>query len=145
MQKVSWQDVENLTRSMGQKIKQFQKIDYVYGVPRGGYTPAVILSHILEAPILEHEEQVGAELLVGKTVLIVDDINDSGKTLKGWSMWPNAQTAVIYERVNSTMRADWVGETIEHNGWFIFPWEVLDNATEEMIDYLERRHGSVGV
>jgi hypoxanthine phosphoribosyltransferase len=146
MLKVTWDDVETICQDLGQKISQFAMPEVVYAIPRGGLIPGTILSHILGVPLVTDYDTLWFKYLSqGKRALVVDDINDTGKTLKILSSHENVQTIVLYERKGSCVRADWVGHTINHNGWLIFPWEQVDNASKEMIEYLERRHGKVGV
>lgn len=105
------------------------KFDFIYGIPRGGLIPAVILSHELNIPLL-------SELIPfyydNKKVLMVDDIADNGKTLKSYkeSMKPKwsdgrkakfIKTAVIYKHKNSTFKPDFF--VSENENWIVFPYE----------------------
>lgn len=68
-----------------------------------------------------------------QSVLIVDDINDSGKTLLGIDAVVKAATdpfsvdyAVAIENTESDFEATWNGREIhrsEDTQWFVFPWE----------------------
>lgn len=72
--------------------REEDEYDYIVGVTRGGLIPAVFLSHILGIPMVAINwstrdsgiKCIGndtIQLLMGKRVLIVEDIVDSGKTL----------------------------------------------------------------
>lgn len=101
------------------------KFKSVYGVPRGGLVPAVYLSHLLDIPIVQQPE---------KGTLIVDDIIDSGQTLK---MYHNMRysTATIYYHTQSLFEPDiWV--YLKTDEWIMFPWET-DKTSK--IDYLEKK------
>ncbi len=69
------------------------KPDYIVGVNRGGLTPAVMISHFINVPMLtldvklrdhisqpESNTSMPLDALEGRQILIVDDINDSGET-----------------------------------------------------------------
>lgn len=142
MRKVTWDEVENLCQELAQRISKFQNPEYIYGVPRGGLIPATILSHIMGIPLLTDEDEAKEAMHYGAQVLVVDDINDTGKTMSEWRLWTFAQKVSLFERKGTTCQSDWAGEVIEHNGWLLMPWESQRRAFEDMADYLERRHVS---
>lgn len=115
---------------------------------RGGLALGVMLSHYYKAPLfpiqLSHRDadnlvdvfdiQTGLKEAWRKgPVLVVDDINDSGKTLttimKIAAETPLAgeiKYAVLFEKHSSKEVANYVGSYIEEehdSDWVIFPWE----------------------
>jgi hypoxanthine phosphoribosyltransferase len=68
-------------------------------------------------------------------VLVVDDINDTGRTM---AVMVNKlrlmgvtqiKTATLYERYSSGFKSDFVGEEISHDEWHKFSWdEEINNA-----------------
>jgi hypoxanthine phosphoribosyltransferase len=81
------EDIHYLVKQVEQSNKSY---DYIIGIKRGGLIPAVCLSHALNIPlhILEwsNRDSVKWELdnsamRIGKRILLVDDICDSGETL----------------------------------------------------------------
>ena len=135
--------------------------DYIVGLNRGGLSAAVMLSHYLDVPMhtLDVSFRDGgtgpennlwmAEDAFGydsekKNILIVDDINDSGRTLqwikedwpsgclpddKRWSeTWNNnVRFAVLVNNDASNFKhVDYIGTHInklENPCWVVFPWE----------------------
>ena len=135
--------------------------DYIVGVTRGGLVPAVMISHYFNIPmhtlstkesnLWMAEDAFGYEdydpMASGsgkKKILIVDDINDTGKTINAimedwqsgclpndprWKeVWnQNVKFAVVYDNVSSKSRVtmDFCGEEIAKNKkeWIIFPYE----------------------
>ena len=88
-------------------------INSVYGIKRGGLIPAVYLSHMLNLPMVSSPN---------KRTLVVDDISDSGATLK---MYKDAgfKMATIYYYKKSIVHPDiWVYE--KKDKWIQFPWEI---------------------
>jgi hypoxanthine phosphoribosyltransferase len=123
--------------------------DVIVGVSRGGWIPARILSDLLENPTLAN---VTAEFYVGvaetkqepsitqpvsvsvkdKKVLVVDDLADTGKSLKlVTSHLQNRGASVV--RIATIYRKPWsitvpdyyVKET---RRWVIFPWEIKETV-----------------
>ena len=112
----------------------------IIGLSRGGLIPAVILSHTLGIPltpvvyssVFGKGERANANFLPDvhdRTVLIVDDISDSGHTLhevvdyyKYIGRLP--LSAALYYKEGSVHRPDFYYHTIPADApWVIFPWE----------------------
>lgn len=114
---LSWDDIDGLINKLCERIKEeIPLIDSVYGIPRGGLIPAVLISHQLELPYVS---------VIGKNTLVVDDICDSGVTLKNS---PGIYTAVIYQKPETSCYTPNVWADL-HLGdeWLIFPWERFDS------------------
>ena len=118
------------------------KFDSIVGLVRGGTFPAMILSHLLDVPMtaVQYSSKSGAgdnknhsnELpnLYGKTVLIVDDIADSGKTLTEVCKHYITNKCVVYTAVlyykeqAQGIEPDYYWQKIPTDApWVIFPWE----------------------
>jgi hypothetical protein len=51
---VSWWDMTDLIKDLAEKIPfEVPLVDSIYGIPRGGLIPAVMLSHKLGLPMVE--------------------------------------------------------------------------------------------
>ncbi len=73
---------------LDQNLKFFERVEFVIGVSRGGLIPAVLVATKLNIPLvavyINKQDEIffdREEWVKGKTVLIVDDIIRSGKTL----------------------------------------------------------------
>lgn len=84
----------------------------IYAIPRGGLVPGVCLSHRLRLPLFYH--------CLDKSVLVVDDIADTGKTLLPFSGKSFIFT-IFYHKQSLVVPDFWVYE--KTGGWIIFPWE----------------------
>lgn len=124
--RLTWDRVEMLVDLLAKQLKDV-KITHLAAIPRGGYIPAVMLAHRLgiEGHIFSPEAFSNPFLNVvdGQTVLVVDDIVDSGRTLetiKGH----NVRTAALIVNDHAKVRPHF--EAIGSTGyyWYVFPWEV---------------------
>jgi hypoxanthine phosphoribosyltransferase len=123
---LTWEDIENQITDLSEQISKSQEnIIAVYGLPRGGLIPAVLLSHKLgikyvnEWPLLKH-------LYHPDNVLIVDDICDSGKTLKGYNNHP---TVTLHYKPSAITKPTFYSSTAEEDVWIVYPWENEDSHT----------------
>jgi hypothetical protein len=147
---IGCEEVEGLT---GNIIRHLQKdnirISAVIGIVRGGLTPAVMVSHYYDVPlhILDYslrdrndaQEFTDADkFMIQKasvgTVLVIDDINDSGDTLQAVGDMikdividdKNFIYATLLEKCTSRFDCDYYGEMITDDRtdeWIVFPWE----------------------
>lgn len=139
--------------------------DILVGVWRGGAVPGIIISEYMKykgnnhfhAPIkseaytgigeIDEVELWGVDELVKeinkeryRRMLLVDDINDTGKTLgkikakivSKTRETPEVRTAVVYERSDKEheIKSDYVQEYKEN--WLVFPHE-LEGLSEEEV------------
>jgi len=129
------------------------KTDLIVGVSRGGWAPARVLSDLLEntrTASMKVEFYVGlgktssrpvvtqpvGENAFGKNVLIVDDVSDTGESLKvaidhvAEKGAKAIKTATLYYKPHSKFKPDFFAESTAD--WIIFPWERLE-ATKLLI------------
>ena len=154
----TWNQIYNMLLSQAKKIRQSGfKPDIVIGIARGGWIPAQVLSDLLEIPNLAtvrvefylgvaetKKEPVLTQnvsaVVTGKKALIVDDVADTGKSLKLAREHVLQQgaveirTATVYRKPWSIIKPDYY-ET-ETSLWVVFPWE-----TKETIRKIVEKHG----
>jgi hypothetical protein len=141
----SWNQVYTMLLSLADKIRKNKfDPDVIVGVSRGGWPPARVLSDLLGNPNLanvkaefyvgiaetEHEPALIQPVSVpvrGKKVLLVDEVADTGKSLKlvkEHLIEQNAsevRMATVYYKPWSTVKPDYYEK--ETRGWVVFPWE----------------------
>ncbi len=152
---LEWDTIYEMLLDLALRIKGSGfKADLIVGVSRGGWAPGRILSDLLEnthTANIKIEFYVGlgktarkpvitqpvSEDISGKKVLVVDDVADTGESLKvaldhvQAKGAPSVKTATVYYKPHSTFRPDFfAGET---SAWIIFPWERLE-ATKLLIE-----------
>ena len=122
---VSWWDMSDIIKDLAEKIPfEVPLIDSIYGIPRGGLIPAVILSHKLGLPLVD---------IIGRNTLVVDDMSDSGVTL---SKMPGQFTAVLFHKPHTSCFTPNVWSRLhEGDEWLVFPWEEFDSPAKQ--DYLQ--------
>jgi len=119
----SWGDINDLVNDLCEKIiTEFPTIDSVHGLRRGGMIPAVMVSHRLGLPY--------SDVILPNT-LVIDDICDSGVTLKDGI---GVNTAVLFHKPHTSCFTPNIW-SYTHKGdeWVIFPWERSDS--KEIQDY----------
>ncbi len=157
----SWGDVQgaclDITRQM---YRDNFTPDYIVGITRGGLVPAVLISqytgakmHTLNVSLRDNDVGPESNLWMAEdafgyekdpmNILIVDDINDSGATIKwikeDWQssclpkdpkwdqVWgKNVRVATLTNNIASAVDVDysvWEVNKMEEDCWLVYPWE----------------------
>jgi hypoxanthine phosphoribosyltransferase len=123
---LNWNDIDRAINRIIASINSSEiKINAVGGLPRGGLIPAVMLSHRLGIPFVS---QAQIQTTIGN-ILIVDDICDSGKTLKRFKFEENIYTATLHWKQSSEYQPHYFWEIAYENEWIVYPWENRDSKT----------------
>jgi len=141
---VSFQKVKQNLVEINSKINQTNwKPDIILSVNRGGCVPGVFLSHMrdLDHEVLSFKNNIDINNDTIKnimsnhlSILIIDDINDSGNTLadikKKFNRFiKNIKFAVLINNKSSLFEVDYYGSEIDKkidNSWIVFPWENIE-------------------
>ena len=119
MEVMTWKMFDEACRFLTVKLQTFNP-DSIYGIPRGGMVVAVRLSHLTGLPVVPKPD---------KKTLVVDDICDSGITLKKFDD-KNYITATLYFNENAVCKPTiWA---LKKTQFVVFPWETNGSAK---IDY----------
>ena len=144
--RITWNDFEDDCINLSKKIKDI-KIDKIIAISRGGLVASRILSDLLTVKIshisissyknLQQDKEplisdVPQGNLKGKILLIVDDVSDSGKTLKRAIKYfkdlnvQKVYTATAYIKPHTIQIPDfWIKKT---TSWIIFPYEIKETS-----------------
>ena len=144
----TWNQIYEMLFCQAQKIlSQNYQHDIVVAVTRGGLIPARILADLLETlefatiqiefyvdinqtkakPTLKHPIMTNVE---DKKVLLVDDIADSGQSLKLAKRHLQQQganevkTATLYQKPQSITTPDFYEK--QTTNWVVFPWDTKE-------------------
>ena len=136
--KITFEEYDNAISLLAQKIKASgKKYTAVYGIPRGGYYPAIQLSNILGIPAITSP-------ISG--VLVVDDIMDSGATLTPYTQ----DKAVVYCKDIEKAEKSGIFYAEPFNEWLDIPDEKgcgIEDHIRRMLEYIgedPNREGLIG-
>lgn len=150
---VSWQDVDRcVSRVAGALRDAAMTPDAIVAIARGGYIPARLLCdhfdvHVLTSLRIVHyrtamETEAQARLLEavnvdlsGLQVLLVDDVSDTGDTLKLAldhlrSLRPKTlHSAVLHHKTTSLIEPDFYGRRLDYWSWLMYPWARMEDLS----------------
>jgi len=153
----TWDEIYEMLLRLAEKIQRDDfHPDLIVGICRGGWPPARVMSDLLENPKLANitvefyvdiAETKNKPVLTqsvtlpvkGKKVLILDDVADTGKTLKLVREHllsrgaEQVKIATIYYKPWSIVVPDYYEK--ETKRWVVFPWE-----RKETVRKLMRKH-----
>jgi len=138
--------MENQGDHMERIAQQIQglEFDWYVTISRGGLVPACLLAQITgqrqidtfcvwsyagNRPTLPAHVLKESKHLEGQTILLIDDLVDSGKTMESAVYWihrwhpKSITTAVLYKKDCSIFIPDYWAEEISKDKWLDFPWE----------------------
>ena len=121
---VYWDDISVLVDELCNTITSSGvQIKSITGIERGGLIPAVMISHKLNIPYVNK---------INKDTLVVDDICDSGETLKNMVA---GYTATLHYKKTASFTPDFYSKEVGEE-WIVYPWERNDSDTIQ--DYLKK-------
>jgi hypoxanthine phosphoribosyltransferase len=145
---LTWNRTYDVLLSLARKIVRSGFVpDVIVGVSRGGWIPARVLCDLLSAPVLANigvefytdigetkrrprlTQPLSAEVS-GKKVLLVDEVTDTGQSLKlakehivkGGAK--EVKTAIMYAKPRSVIEPDYNEK--KTSSWIVFPWETKE-------------------
>jgi hypoxanthine phosphoribosyltransferase len=148
-------DMESIAHNMANSIKsEYGKPRAILYIERGGMVLAKMLSDMLGVKemygvqivayesvnrqgqgmyILPH--YISLDMKKGEYLLLVDDIADSGKTLKAASdlfskKYGRLVVATMAYKKRSVFKPDVIGKTVPDNAWIVFGYEENESATD---------------
>ncbi|RLI80712.1 phosphoribosyltransferase [Archaeoglobales archaeon] len=153
----SWEEIYKMCEELGRKIASTGfKPDVIVAIARGGWVPARILCDVLDVRELysvkaEHWGRVatpGEAKLVqslnvkldGKTVLLVDDVTDTGETCLMVKEHLNSlgasevKIAVLDHKATSKFLPDFFVRKMESWKWIVYPWSYYEDTR----DFIEK-------
>ncbi len=167
---VSWPDIEKWCSAIRTQVVENFSPEVIIGLSRGGLVPSRILSDSLWIKDLlsiktEHWgitatksgqavlNDPGKLNLKGKRILIVDDITDTGQSMKLAYDFVKSQepadikTATMLHITRSEFVPDFYGELVDQNQWtwFIFPWNVYEDLDNLLMKAMTAKLNLAGI
>ena len=144
-------DIYSLCSRLAQKIIDSEyKVDIIIAIARGGFVPARLLCDFLDIndmTSVKVTHYIGTDKgqkaslkyplnadIKGKNVLLVDDVNDTGKSIKVAldhlrEFDPaDIKTAVMHEKNDSLLATDYHVEYLGTWKWLIYEWAVVEDV-----------------
>ena len=117
----SWAEFNDAADAIADEIRAqglLKNFTHIYGIPRGGLPLAVALSHRLDKFVTT--DSINVFRLHGRHMLVVDDISDTGKTLK--EIDPNLSATI--HMVEDTAFCPTIYVCLKNKeDWIVYPWE----------------------
>ncbi|NHN47516.1 phosphoribosyltransferase [Halostella sp. JP-L12] len=154
----NWEYIYGLCRDVSVEVREDDfEPDVIVALARGGWFAGRCICDFLgldDLTSLKMEHYVGAAQksdepqvrypmpegsVEGKDVLIIDDIADTGGSIKRAYEYVNerdpgqVRTATLQLLQTSEFEPDYVGERLEEWTWVVYPW----NFIEDMVDLIE--------
>lgn len=121
---LSWDDISILVEDLCDTIASSgAQVTSIAGIKRGGLIPAVMISHKLNIPYVDR---------INKDTLVVDDICDTGETLKKSIA---LYTATLHYKPTAGFTPDFYAKEVGSD-WIVYPWERKDSDAVQ--DYLKK-------
>jgi xanthine phosphoribosyltransferase len=142
---VTWDQFHRDSRALAWRLSGEGPFDAVVAIARGGLVPAAIVARELNIRVVEsvaiksydHQNQGQVRILkpiseqvlesarVGKRVLIVDDLVDTGATARiVREMLPGAHFATVYAKPKGREMVDTFITEVSQDTWIFFPWDL---------------------
>lgn len=155
---VNWNQYCNLIKKLSEQIavdSDTNKFDQVLCLARGGMVLGDALNRIFDIPLAvlfassykitqqQHDLVIDNQIAkqnneLGKRILLVDDLVDSGKTLQGVAKFlvehhnvEFIKTAVIWRKTNSIVSPDYYVEVSPHFEWIVQPFEIFETLNKK--------------
>ena len=123
----TWSEFDKSVEHIAKECK-FLEFSGIYGIPRGGLCLAVALSHKLKIDLIS--EPI-------KNSLIVDDIYETGITLKKFKDIEGAMFFVLFSKIEPVW---WNSVSLsQKREWIVFPWENTKDYKYEQDEYIKKR------
>jgi xanthine phosphoribosyltransferase len=142
---VSWDQFHRDCRALTWRLNGLGPFAAVIGITRGGLVPATIVARELGVRVIDtvcvvsydHQTQGDLKVLkgvsdetmklggsMGKGLLIVDDLVDTGKTARVVrELLPGAHFATVYAKPMGKPLVDTFITEVSQDTWIFFPWD----------------------
>lgn len=137
---VSWEELHRATRELARRQLPAEQWQGVIAVSRGGLVPGAIIARELNLRVVDsvcvrsydhQSQQAEPEMLKdvasadGEGYLVVDDLVDTGNTLKFLrKRLPKAKFITVYAKPLGLPLVDDYEADIEQDTWIHFPWDM---------------------
>lgn len=122
---IAYGEYGSLMATLSNKIEMAKlDIKFIYTIMRGGLPIAVHLSHRFDLPVYTDERYIDFTNVKEHSVLIVDDIVDTGKTLDYFK--DTQYIASLFYKPRASFIPNFYAQECKDYEWIVFPWETYD-------------------
>ena len=137
---VSWDELHRNSRALAWRLLEMAPFKGIIAVTRGGLVPAAIVARELDIRLIDtvcvqsyNEKSKGKVKLLknatnagtGKDWLIVDDLVDTGETIKAIRLnLADAHYATVYAKPSGREQVDTFITEVSQDTWIYFPWDM---------------------
>ena len=141
---VSWDQFHRDARALAWRLSSGERFAGMVAITRGGLVPAAIVARELDLRIIDtfcvasyRHEQIQGDLQIlksvqpetckagGRGVLIIDDLADTGATIKCVrAVLPRAHVATVYAKPLGRPLVDTFITEVSQDTWIYFPWDL---------------------
>lgn len=141
---ISWEEIKNLSDELAEKIQEHcedLETATLVAVSRGGLVPAQLIAYKLDIRdirvmklisydknnVRQETKDISTDRLFdGETVYIIDDLADSGETVRYLKeRYPNSNICSLLVKDECKYKPDIYPEAgiKKHGEWLVFPWD----------------------
>ena len=137
---VSWEEIHRNSKALAWRLSELKPYKGIIAVTRGGLVPAAIVARELDIRlidtfcVLSYSQKNKGDVKIlkessvannGENWLIVDDLVDTGETIKAIrSSLPNAHYATVYAKPSGREQVDTFITEVSQDTWIYFPWDM---------------------
>ena len=137
---VSWEELHRNSRALAWRLLEMNTFKGIVAVTRGGLVPAAIVARELDIRLIDtvcvksyNKKSKGSVNVLkdataagtGKNWLIVDDLVDTGETIKSIRLTlPDAHYATVYAKPSGREQVDTFITEVSQDTWIYFPWDM---------------------
>ena len=137
---VSWEELHRNSKALAWRLSEMKPYKGIIAVTRGGLVPAAIVARELDIRlidtvcVLSYNQKNKGDVNVlkecsiaddGREWLIVDDLVDTGETIKTIRLkLPNAHYATVYAKPSGREQVDTYITEVSQDTWIYFPWDM---------------------
>ena len=137
---VSWEELHRNSKALAWRLSELKPYKGIIAVTRGGLVPAAIVARELDIRLIDtvcvlsyNQKNKGDVNILkecaiandGKDWLIVDDLVDTGETIKTIRQTlPNAHYATVYAKPSGREQVDTYVTEVSQDTCIYFPWDM---------------------
>ena len=137
---VSWEELHRNSRALAWRLLEMAPFKGIVAVTRGGLVPSAIVARELDIRLIDtvcvysYDEKSKGKVNVlkdaskagkGQDWLIVDDLVDTGETIKAIRLQlPDAHYATVYAKPSGRKQVDTFITEVSQDTWIYFPWDM---------------------